>query len=431
MMRDKEMPELNTNYGIDLLGKVTKGYALRNLMQEGQMNDEQMKSFRQKRELDLKLGNQAIDTGAFNFENLRKLGPTVLSKAWVDQFYDFGQRVEKQNYSQFYDTMMKTANDFGIPPPFQLPAPIEINAMSDEDFGKLKSKTLTSLKDQLEVYKAQTGRITAEKAPASDITPYMTKDGKTVLINERDPNSQMLINQQGLVPGSAWKSEGANQTREQLTARSLKEDKDATAILDAMDKREKDIATVRGNSSELRANRQFAVTLRKEFNALPEVKEYNQTVPKIRSMRSAYELSQKTKNFVAVDQALITLFNKLTDPQSVVRESEYARTAENIPLMNQIKGKVEKVMKGGAGLTAEERKSLMDMANLMQKGYDDIRQQRMNEYRGYGMAGGLDPNFLVDANSNTPMDVMKKLRKANPGVSDADLRAYAKKKGYL
>ena len=188
-----------------------------------------------------------------------------------------------------------------------------------------------------------------------------------------------------------------SQTEEQLTARALRGDEEAKAILGAMQKRKADIASLREGGTRERADRQFAVTLRKEFNALPEVEEYNQTMPKIKSMQAAFESSKTTKNFVAVDQALITLYNKLTDPTSVVRESEYARTAENIPLINQIRGKAEKVLKGGAGLTGEERKALMDMAMLMQKGYEEIRARRLNEYRGYGVQGGLTPEFLSDA----------------------------------
>jgi hypothetical protein len=126
-----------------------------------------------------------------------------------------------------------------------------------------------------------------------------------------------------------------------------------------------------------------SITLRKEFNSLPEVKESNLIMPKINSMERAYKESFKTNNFVAVDQALVTLYNKLTDPSSVVRESEYARTAMNEPLLNQIQGKVSKVLYGGAGLTTSERSALIRMARLMKQGYQEIRSQRIKEYRKY------------------------------------------------
>jgi len=155
------------------------------------------------------------------------------------------------------------------------------------------------------------------------------------------------------------------------------------------------VAEVRVTGNEDRSLRVFGAGLRKEFNNLPEIKEANLVMPKIKSMESAFEESKITKNFVAVDQALITLFNKLTDPSSVVRESEYARTAMNIPLINQIKGKVGKIMEGGAGLTSEERASLMKMAKLMQQGYMDIKGQRVKEYRGYASEAGLDGDKTI------------------------------------
>jgi hypothetical protein len=157
-------------------------------------------------------------------------------------------------------------------------------------------------------------------------------------------------------------------------------------------------------------DRRFGTQLRKEFNALPEVKEANETMPKITSMEKAYAESLKTNNFVAVDQALITLYNKLTDPTSVVRESEYARTAMNIPTLNMIKGKAQKVLTGGAGLTVAERNALIRMARLMSDGYKEIKSNRLNEYRGYAEGYGLDPDDhlrLDDSNIKAPKTTAK------------------------
>lgn len=227
------------------------------------------------------------------------------------------------------------------------------------------------------------------KANANDLVKVQGPDGRPMFV----PAGQAA----GMQPFVEDKT--PNQI--ELTARTLSGDKSAKAVLDAMQAREMALVTARNNSSKERADRQFAVTLRKEFNNLPDVKEYNQTIPKIKSMQAAYGEAQKTKNFVAVDQALITLYNKLTDPTSVVRESEYARTAENIPLLNRIKGKVEKIKSGGAGLTEEERRALMDMATLMYRGYEDVRSRRLSEYRQYGVMGGLEENFLADSVSGS------------------------------
>jgi hypothetical protein len=163
-------------------------------------------------------------------------------------------------------------------------------------------------------------------------------------------------------------------------------------------------STANINISRDKSDRVFGANLRKEFNNLPDVKESNMILPKIKAMESAYAESQKTNNYVAVDQALITLYNKLTDPNSVVRESEYARTAENIPLLNAIKGKAQKVLAGGAGLTQSERTALMTMARLMKQGYGEIRGRRTNEYKSYANSAGLNADELfVDSFNDTPI----------------------------
>ncbi len=201
-------------------------------------------------------------------------------------------------------------------------------------------------------------------------------------------------------------AENKNQTEEQLTAKALKGDVEAKAILDAMEKRRIDResrlsaltderASNRLKLTQDKSDRGFAVSLRKEFNGLPEIKESNLIMPKIKNMEKAFEESKKTNNFVAVDQALITLYNKLTDPSSVVRESEYARTAQNIPLINQIKGKFQKVLEGGAGLTQDERASLLKMARLMRQGYQEIRGNRIKEYRSYATQSGINGEAVI------------------------------------
>ena len=145
-----------------------------------------------------------------------------------------------------------------------------------------------------------------------------------------------------------------------------------------------------------------AATMRKEFNARPEIKEYNLIQPKIVSMEKALAESKRTGKFIATDQALITLFNKLTDPSSVVRESEYARMAVNMPLVNAIAGKAYKVLNGGAGLTSAERTQIVDMAKLMKQAYQDVFDLTATEYEGYAKDSGLNPELVIGKTRRTP-----------------------------
>ena len=155
----------------------------------------------------------------------------------------------------------------------------------------------------------------------------------------------------------------------------------------------------RGGKREdrLAANQQFKNErdMRQDFEKLPEVKNYNETNIKAGQMAQAIEESKTTNNFVAVDQALITMFNKMTDPQSVVRESEYARTSNDIATVNMIKGKAQKVLTGGAGLTSAERDALKTMSDRFlaasKERYDSVAE----EYRGLAKTYGYEPNNVV------------------------------------
>lgn len=151
----------------------------------------------------------------------------------------------------------------------------------------------------------------------------------------------------------------------------------------------------KASDRDKRAIQKDAVTLRKEFNTLKEVKDYKDVRTKIQVMEKALEKSKTTKNFVAIDQALITLFNKMTDPQSVVRESEYLRTPENIGIYNRLLGKVEKLRSGGAGLTSDEREALVSMAKEFFNVYGQYYSNAEEEFRQHEENMGLSPGSVV------------------------------------
>ncbi len=97
----------------------------------------------------------------------------------------------------------------------------------------------------------------------------------------------------------------------------------------------------------------------------PEVKDYREMGRNIGALDSAMAEAKTSGSLIAVDQALINSFNKLMDPSSVVRESEYARTAQDQSIMNYLKGKMGadgKWARGGAGLTAQDRQAIATMA---------------------------------------------------------------------
>lgn len=144
------------------------------------------------------------------------------------------------------------------------------------------------------------------------------------------------------------------------------------------------------------SNRHVSTGLRKEFNSLGPVKEYREVENKFNVMDKAYEESKKSGNFVAIDQALITLYNKMTDPNSVVRESEYVRTPQDMAVMDRIKAGMSRLGKGGR-LEPDTRKALMDMATRFRQVYSGKFNDLAQEWREYAIGYGVDPNLVVSS----------------------------------
>lgn len=138
----------------------------------------------------------------------------------------------------------------------------------------------------------------------------------------------------------------------------------------------------------------IAHNIRQELRQNPYIKDFQDVNQKYTVMQKALESSKNTKSFIAVDQALITLFNKMTDPQSVVRESEYARTPQNMSLLNRIRGKAEKIMSGGAGLTPEERQALTDMAGQFHEVYKSNYDNAIIDYTDLAKNTGIPPELI-------------------------------------
>ncbi len=201
--------------------------------------------------------------------------------------------------------------------------------------------------------------------------------------------------------------------RGNLTARAIRGDEEARRILDEMDRRELDITKQKGAGTDRARMGKEASDLRKQFYGNPVVKDYNDVAGKFKLMEKALEESKTSKNNVAIDQALITLFNKMTDPSSVVRESEYARTSGDIAFVNRIKGKAEKIMKGGAGLTIEERQALTNMGKNFYNIYQSRYLEKEDEYRGYATLQGVNPDLVIRPLSKS---------KAAPGMPQASER---------
>lgn len=120
-----------------------------------------------------------------------------------------------------------------------------------------------------------------------------------------------------------------------------------------------------GEDKQRDINERATDSLRKEFNSLPEVKNYRTVIPIIQSIKTA-------KDTPAGDLDFIYAVGKILDPDSVVREGEMNLVIKSGGPMERFKGAVNNVM-GNGRLTPTIRANLMQMltqrVSELERGY--------------------------------------------------------------
>lgn len=139
----------------------------------------------------------------------------------------------------------------------------------------------------------------------------------------------------------------------------------------------------------------FSQAVRKD----PVVKEFTEIRTQFDRMRNAIEEVKTGGPLTAVDQTLINTFNRILDPESVVREAEYARTAQDQSVYNYLKGKFDpktgRLALGGAGLTPETREAMIRMAERFYNASQQNYGTAIGEFSKIAQASGLDPELVL------------------------------------
>jgi len=74
-------------------------------------------------------------------------------------------------------------------------------------------------------------------------------------------------------------------------------------------------------------------------------------------------------------QAVLVTFQKMLDPESVVRESEYARSSQGIGLMGRMQGYIEKLARGGAGVPKADLEQMVKTAEQFKQNTQDAPER--------------------------------------------------------
>jgi hypothetical protein len=134
----------------------------------------------------------------------------------------------------------------------------------------------------------------------------------------------------------------------------------------------------------------LATGLRKDYNA--NVKGARTIATQVQMMNEAWKNYDVNPN--AASQGILVTFQKILDPDSVVRESEYARSFDGQSLMDRMRGAVDNKLVGGAGIPKEQLVGFKEVAERFAAGY----AQKAQDYQGVIDANaeefGIDPQLL-------------------------------------
>lgn len=127
--------------------------------------------------------------------------------------------------------------------------------------------------------------------------------------------------------------------------------------------------------------------LRKEFNALPEVKNYKQVVTSYKTIEE-----QAKKATPAWDLSMIFAYMKLLDPTSTVREWEFANAQNAASIPDQIVNAYNKA-KEGTRLNDKQRQDFLNGAKTQLQSYENQYNKALEEYNTY-VTAWWDPSQI-------------------------------------
>jgi hypothetical protein len=126
-------------------------------------------------------------------------------------------------------------------------------------------------------------------------------------------------------------------------------------------------------------------TLRDEYTT--------QTAP-FRTISDAYKKIMSTADNGAGDMSLLYQYVKLLDPNSVVRESEFATAAASGSFGERVQGEVNRIL-SGQRMAPSLRQSFRNEATNIYNNQRNSSEQTAERYRGLAESYGLDPTRVV------------------------------------
>ena len=137
---------------------------------------------------------------------------------------------------------------------------------------------------------------------------------------------------------------------------------------------------------------QMERTLRSEWNKLTQ--NWRTMKGQVATMEAGLDAARRG-DMAAGAQAILVTFQKILDPTSVVRESEYARSAEGQSAMNRLRGFADRMARGGVGVPFAELERFHALGKeMVAKAAAELPKVR-EQFDQNAIEYGLNPRLII------------------------------------
>jgi hypothetical protein len=150
----------------------------------------------------------------------------------------------------------------------------------------------------------------------------------------------------------------------------------------------RELAQSNRDAANIQTGFQNEQKLRQEFEGLPEVKNYKQAFPAYAAIKDA-----AGRNTTQSDINIVYGLAKLYDPNSVVREGEYATVANSPNIPEKVKGWAQ-YLAGGGKLSADTKAKILEEAKGRIGTYETEARKARGSYEGIARKRGMDPSSV-------------------------------------
>lgn len=132
-----------------------------------------------------------------------------------------------------------------------------------------------------------------------------------------------------------------------------------------------------------------AVTLRRQFDSQPEVRQFNEVATSYETIRRLSRATPTAQN----DIAMVYAYMRMLDPTSVVRETEFATAQNAAGVPERIRNQWNALL-SGQRLSPNQRREFANTAGTVYEGRRQNYDALVTQYQGYARDGGLPANTI-------------------------------------